>query len=408
MKFKDLFKKRNKKNEEKEDVKPQGPEEKEDELCADGGRRFTFLVTETTKIEPNGISVKGNIHGKLKKDDAAYIISPNGNITLSKIDLIETDDNKNADEAKDEPITLIFLDFKSAEQVAKYSVITSIRPQAVIDVDKAVENAQLLGLTMEYGSLCSDPNYYSLLVYVICHAHFIAPIYIDNAPQQNGDGTATFNKDSKIGFINITDQKDASKSFQPIFTDWDALKLWKGVFDEEHPAKTMVLRFPDVEAIAKNSQGAVINPYGPVPILLLNDFINRITRSEGYQNEFVKNKPTAKEVTLEKDTKIMVGVPKENSEVKMIREELISASKRIKLINKIYMLLKISEDGEKSYLLVVDCPEKNGREVYNTLAGAVQSYLVNVKYVEMMTLKQYGNGIDQRSLVYDRAEFWKN
>lgn len=78
-------------------------------------------------------------------------------------------------------------------------------------------------------------------------------------------------------FISIDHPEDETKQVFPLFTDWSALGQWKNVFDKAHPPKTLICRFPDAVAISKNFHGAiVINPYGPVPVYLPADLIERI------------------------------------------------------------------------------------------------------------------------------------
>lgn len=258
---------------------------------ANEGRRFTFVVEDTFQLlHDQGIVVVGFLHGEAKVGDAAYIMLSNNEIILTEIHGMEAGPNKIVQSAENQNLGLLFRDIKKKEDIPKLSVITSIRPQNTIDVNQSIENPQLLGLSFEYPSLNENSYYINLLIYVICHSNYLAAMYLDTQPQNNGDGTVTFTQNTTMGFPSLKDPEDETKSVIPVFTDWVALANWKNVFDETHPPKTLILRFPDAVSMCKDSfSGIVINPFGPVPIFLSKKMIEKITSMEGYQQEFVQN-----------------------------------------------------------------------------------------------------------------------
>ena len=70
-----------------------------------------------------------------------------------------------------------------------------------------------------------------------------------------------------------------------IFTDWMALANWKNLFDEQHPPKAIIMRFPDVVNVS-NGNSVVLNPYGPTTVVLPAEVVKKITMLEGYKQEF--------------------------------------------------------------------------------------------------------------------------
>lgn len=389
------------------------PENQSMQMVVNDGRRFTLLVENSFQLEDNnGIVVVGNLHGEIKVDDSVYIMHPNGQVTVTKINGIEIDNGVAAEEAKNQHVGLKLSEIKDKSLVQKYSVLTSIRPQHVINVNQPVENGQLMGLTMEFPHYHKDNEFMSLFVYVVCHAHFISPVYMNKEPKSNGDGTATFTEGSTFSFLSLTPPGDKEKKHLPVFTDGTALKKWEGLYQEENPPKNMILRFPDVVSVSsKNMDGVVINPFGPVPVVLTKDYIDKITSLEGYKTEFVnKEKQNAQQVKVEKDTKFILGVPAENEEVKQIREAIIAAVVPMANVVKVYFLAKMDSNQEKTYFLVVDCDKDTEMETFNTIGAATKPYLKQTKYMEMISYEQFGNRINNmkgHGLIFDRATFWK-
>ncbi len=253
---------------------------------ANGGRRFTLLVENAKQLaEPDGIMIAGMLYGNVKVGDEVYLLLPNHAMMMSKIDALEIAAGQNADSAENQKVVLQFKEIKDINQVPRYTVITSIRPQDKPSTDTMIENPQLLGLSMDYPRLNKDPLYMNLLIFELCHAYFLVPARVSNNPVKNGDGTATFMQDTQIRFPGMPDPTDSNKSVFTIFTDWLALANWKNLFDETHPPKAIIMRFPDVINVCKDS-GVIVNPFGPTSIYLPNEVMQKITSLEGYKQEF--------------------------------------------------------------------------------------------------------------------------
>lgn len=269
MKFFDRFKKK-----DNAQVKNTG----EHQSAGNDNHRFTLVVEDTFQLlGNNGIVVTGKVHGKVKAGDAVYILRPGGNVMLTQVHSMEIGLRTAASEAENQHVAIRLTDIKDKKEIAKFSVLTSIRPQTVVDVNTAVENPYLLGLSMDYSQYYQDNEYFNLLIYEICHAHFIVPMYLNKELEKQEGGTAVFREGARMQFISINHPEDETKQVFPVFTDWLALGKWKNVFDKEHPPKTLICRFPDAVAISKNFHGGiVVNPYGPVPVYLPTDLIERI------------------------------------------------------------------------------------------------------------------------------------
>lgn len=253
---------------------------------ANEGRRFTLLVENAKQLaEPDGIMIAGMLYGNVQVGDEVYLLLPNHTMMMSKINALEIAAGQNADSAENQKVVLQFKEIKDINQVPRYTVITSIRPQDKPSTDTMVENPQLLGLSMDYPRLNKDPLYMNLLIFELCHAYFLVPARVSNNPVKNADGTATFMQDTQIRFPGMPDPTDSNKSVFTIFTDWLALANWKNLFDETHPPKAIIMRFPDVINVCKDS-GVIVNPFGPTSIYLPNEVMQKITSLEGYKQEF--------------------------------------------------------------------------------------------------------------------------
>lgn len=370
-----------KKKEKKETLKSEEP-------SANDNRRFTFLVEDTFQLKENqGIVAVGNIHGTVRKHDAVYIMYPGSKITLAEVSGLEIPRKGMVEEATNEPVSIWLNSIKDKSTVSKFSVFTSIRPQTVVDVDTAVENPYILGLSLEYSRFCKETDYLNLLIYEIAHGHYITPVYMSKEPERQEDGSCLMREGSNVGFLSLKDPQDETKDVFPVFTDWKALSKWKNVFNEEHPPRTLILRFQDcVSLVQKSNSGMVINPFGTAPVFLSIDMINKITNLEGYKAEFAKEKKSSvEEKRVEKDTKIMVGLPKETAEVLLIKDALVSYAKHSSIIKRVDLLLKIEENNEKAYLCIVDCPEENCKRVFEELYAAIKPFTNETKIMDFAT-----------------------
>lgn len=264
-------------------------EEPEMAEVANEGRRFTLLVENAKQLtEEEGILIAGMLYGNIKVGDKVYMLLPNHAMRITEIDSIEVAEGQNADSAENQKVVLQFKEIKDINMVPKYTVITSIRPQENPSTNTTIENPHLLGLSMDYPRLNKDPLYMNLLVFELCHAYFLVPARVAVNPVKNEDGTSTFKQDTQVRFPSIPDPADSKKVVFTIFTDWMALANWKNLFNEKHPPKAIIMRFPDVVNVAAGN-GVILNPYGPTSIYLPAEIINKITSLEGYKQEFGKN-----------------------------------------------------------------------------------------------------------------------
>lgn len=352
----------------------------EDGTVANNGCRFTFMVEDVFSIKEQGIIVVGFVKGRVSVGDAYYLYHPSEPIGVGMIEGMESAPRQMCSTAENQHVAIKIGNMKK-ENVPCFTVLSSIRPQTLIDVNKAVENPQLLGLMSGYDRFCENVGYMNILIYQIVHAKFLLAMYVDKELDQNDNGIVTFNENTTIGFPTVT--SNDNKSAVPVFTDWTALAKWTNVFSEQHLPKTAINSFQDVVCISSNgNDGIVINPFGKNPIFLSNDMITKIVNAEGYRKEFGEGKGSkVKSYTVEKDTKVRIGLPKETEEVILIKDALISFGAANKLVKEIYFFLKI-QNGEYSYFCIMDIPKDNANKIFEEVHKAVAPMLLQGHVVD--------------------------
>lgn len=232
------------------------------EHVSGGESRFTFLTEQIFSIRNIGVVAVGEVSGKVCVGDLVYLYHPGIPLTAAKIDKLELAPGEAANEAENREAALYFENMKM-ENIRRFTVISNILPQRLLDADQAVENAGLLGLLPGYAKFDGDPDYRNLLSYCAAHANFLMAV---SAPTvSNKDGVSAV----------------------PVFTDRQALLRWQDVFDGSNLPRTAVQTFGQAAAISFNgNDGVVINPFDEAPVFFSNDFIKKIMDSAGYRRGF--------------------------------------------------------------------------------------------------------------------------
>ncbi len=357
---------------------------------ANEGRRFTLLVEDAVDLKDDGgVVVAGMLYGTLQQDDAIYMLLPNGTIALAKADGIEVGPGETAYEAKNQKIALHIRSIKDRNQIPRFTVLTSIRPQQKVDVNVSAENPQLLGLSMDYNRLNQDVTYMSLLIYVICHSHFVVPASTDSP-------TGEMNENTPIHFPSLQDPENKDRAVFPVFTDWNALMNWKNLFDETHPPKSIIMRFQEVLNVSRGS-GIVINAFGPTTIILKPEVIRQIINMDGYKKEFGETT-----INDADGPKIYLGIPKENEEVIAVKAAIKAYVQQQEAIRRVDLLLKVTPDGKRTYLCVIDCPDAVAADMTAGILKAASAEMKEVKLMEFAPLKEDipNNVVNDKSCIY--------
>ena len=310
-----FFKKKNKDQEEAVvDVQQEtGIEQKKEPTARkytnEEDRRFIMLVEETFESQHHdGIVTVGTVQGTIKNGDALFLLEPDGQAAMVNVVGLAIQENgemKPVDEATDQVIGVKIYDINGRKKVARYAVLTSIKPVSDVRIPTGIENPYVLGLAYGYFKFGNQKEYSDILLAELLRAHFLAAVYMEKPEGDEGeDGSTRLTADMTISFPGL-EKKDASGIADfALFTDWKELSYWKNVFDETHPPKTMIMQLADCFDMVsgrKDGQmpGIVINAFGQKPIVLTAQMIQSIRHSEIYQT-IVKQQRQEKEDQEEK------------------------------------------------------------------------------------------------------------
>ncbi len=368
-------------------------------------KRFTLMVEDSFLLKDDkGVVVVGNLHGSLCKGDVVYVIQPNGAITRSFVEAMEIGPGKVAEQAENEKVAIQLKDIKSKDQLPKFTVLTGIKPQTVVETDVDTENPQLLGLSMEYKEYYKDNQYMNLLIFVMVHAHYVVPVNAESLNGEKLENGADLKRNAKLHFPSLKNPIEQDRSVFPAFTDGTALANWKNLFSEKYPKQTVLLTFQEILPICRGT-GIVINPFGPIPIPLMPEQIQQIVNLEGYQKEFGEGQQDAlKKMPIDPEGKLLIGVPKENEEIKLLKEAIIRYAESVEEIRRVDFLLKMDTQKQRAYLCVVDCPEQDAEKIFASIHAAASPYMNEVKKMEFLLngkSKLANDVVNEKSCIYE-------
>lgn len=227
----------------------------------------------------------------------------------------------------------------------------------------------------------------------VIHARYLLPMQLKqkDPAEPNEQGVMTVGEGTTIEF-GVLGAEGGTK-WLPAFTDWNEFEK---VYD-----KTMwssnIASFDDLLSISENMSGIVINCRG-IPLQIDENNKKRIEqyRSEDGQSDH----SSVKQVTLEKDTEVLLGAPKEYPE--QMLEAVKAYMKKQKGIRKAYLRLMVMGQ-EQSYLLIVDF-EGNREEVFGGIAEAANSHL-NGMLLNMVELDDWAHHVKDVEPFYKKKRF---
>ena len=347
--------------------------------------RFTLMVESYAVVEGDCFSVEGQLFGKAKEGEKVYALHRDGNIShLTIIKIEETQGQRR--------VKLFFSRKEALSPDWQYAVITDIPYQIEANVNQAVENPYLLGLSCVFFEKQGEGEFLNLFFRELVRSHYLVAIETDGSlPMGEKDGSVTLKAGMKITIPHVT--MDRGESALPVFTDWFALGAMDqqmGTMNQQMEAgwkrETMIAGFPQIVSMLTKGEGFVINPYGPQLFYVSPELIHNLMSSPGYQSEFGEAKVQSTEV--KKDTEVLLGYPEENEEVEALHRRLISFAKTHSEITMLDMLLKSDPDGTKSYLIIVDMPEEHCHECFKEIYESCRDLLHRVPYMDFVTLQR--------------------
>lgn len=388
--------------------------------------RFTLMAESYAAVEGDCFSVEGQLFGNAKEGEKVYALHRDGTIshlTVIKIEesdaLAEQIEQAETPEKRIKPETpetqgqrrvKLFFSRKGALSPDwKYAVITDIPYQIEANVNQAVENPYLLGLSRVFFGRQGEGEFLNLFFRELVRSHYLVAIETDGSlPMGEKDGSVTLKAGMKLTIPHVT--MDRGESALPVFTDWFALGAMDqqmGTMNHQMEAgwkrETMIAGFPQIVSMLTKGEGFVINPYGPQLFYVSPELIHNLMSSPGYQSEFGKAKVQSMEV--KKDTEVLLGYPKKNEEVEALHRRLISFAKTHSEITMLDMLLKSDPDGTKSYLIIVDMPEEHCHECFKEIYESCRDLLHRIPYMDFVTLQRgdFAKGVRTGEPLYERT-----
>ena len=388
--------------------------------------RFTLMAESYAAVEEDCFSVEGQLFGKAKEGEKAYALHRDGTIshlTVIKIEesdaLAEQIEQAETPEKRIKPETpesqgqrRVKLFFSRKDILSpdwKYAVITDIPYQIEANVNQAVENPYLLGLSRVFFERQGEGEFLNLFFRELVRSHYLVAIETDGSlPIGEKDGFVTLKAGMKITIPHVTMER--GESALPVFTDWFALGAMdqqmgtmNQQMEEGWKRETMIAGFPQIVSMLTKGEGFVINPYGPQLFYVSPELIHNLMSSPGYQSEFGKAKVQSMEV--KKDTEVLLGYPKKNEEVEALHRRLISFAKTHSEITMLDMLLKSDPDGTKSYLIIVDMPEEHCHECFKEIYESCRDLLHRIPYMDFVTLQRgdFAKGVRTGEPLYERT-----
>ena len=385
--------------------------------------RFTLMAESYAAVEGDCFSVEGQLFGNAKEGEKAYALHRDGTIshlTIMKIEesttFAEQVKKEEQEEQEETPETQgarrVKLFFSRKDILSpdwKYAVITDIPYQIEANVNQAVENPYLLGLSRVFFERQGEGEFLNLFFRELVRSHYLVAIETDGSlPMGEKDGSVTLKAGMKLTIPHVT--MDRGESALPVFTDWFALGAMDqqmGAMNQQMEAgwkrETMIAGFPQIVSMLTKGEGFVINPYGPQLFYVSPELIHNLMSSPGYQSEFGEAK--ARPMEVKKDTEVLLGYPKKNEEVEALHRRLVSFAKAHSEIALLDMLLKRDESGTTSYLIIVDMPEEHCHACFKEIYESCRDLLHRVPYMDFVTLQRgdFAKGARTEEPLYERG-----
>ena len=272
---------------QKNEAKPAG--KKTGEKKEGREKRCSLLVEEVFEsARIQGVMVIGNLHGRVREEDTMYLYQSGKPVKKVQVIGIELGPRDVVETAKDCQVGL-GLDIEDINEVSKYAVLSSVKPAEGEMAQRVIENPRMFGLMMEYGRLYQNADYMDELLYELCYAKFVIPLYMERPPVPQEDGSMAFGEETFVGFRALKKPGDDSQAVFPVFTDEVATLGWKDAFKEGQPKRFATMQLPHLLVeVHRGPAGLEVNPFGPVPVFFPKELLWQVERSEVFKERYVR------------------------------------------------------------------------------------------------------------------------
>lgn len=243
-------------------------------------RRFHFTVYEA---DANVCS--GYVQGKIMTGDQAYVCFPGASGPLFAKVLNIRAEGREVRQVRD---SAAMITFDCRQTITANTVISSHHAVHQITPVIQAENPRISGMISVYTQKFADDAYIGILNYDICHGQYLLPAR--PAKPSGRDMMDPLPAHAAVSFLSVNARTQPDRPCLPVFTDWDALGRYGYVIEEQQSASVVMDFQKCTEVMRQGYTGIVINPFGPRPFYLGEDYIRSLVHTEGYQEEYARGK----------------------------------------------------------------------------------------------------------------------
>lgn len=255
---------------------------KEQSYANDENRRFVMMIEEAFPAQDNeGIVTVGMMRGVIKNGDAAYLLEPGDQICMVNVIGLAVQDGgerKSVEEAANQVTGVKIYDITGREKVAKYAVLTSVKPQMNRKDPSSIENPYVWGLSYGCRKWAKETDFFNLFISELLTANVLVVM-----------------RKEKDGYVVLTKPRQAGGADLLVFTDKFQLMLedWNKMENPENDLRVAVMKFTDcIDMVCsrnENTSGIAFNAYGAYAVALQHEMLDTIYRSEQFQKIMKEN-----------------------------------------------------------------------------------------------------------------------
>ncbi len=261
---------------------------KEQSYTNDENRRFVMMVEEAFPAKDNdGIVTVGMMRGTIKNGDAVYLLEPGDRICMVNVIGLAVQDGgqmKPVEEAANRVTGVKIYDIAGREKVAKYAVLTSVKPQLDRGDPASIENPYVLGLSFGYRKFIRNTDFFDIFISELLMSNVLVPVLRG----KDGDAVLSrFDQSGRRDMLVFTDK------FQMMLGDWNKLgnpantSIPENVGDHNDALRVAALRFVDcIDVVCSKTvkiEGIALNAYGGAFIELSGEMLDTIYQSGEFQ-----------------------------------------------------------------------------------------------------------------------------
>lgn len=248
----------------------------------DENRRFVMMIENAFPAKDNeGIVTVGMMRGTIKNGDAVYLLEPGDQISMVNVIGLAVEDGGEmtpVEEAANRITGVKIYDITGRKGVAKYAVLTSVKPQINRKDPASIENPYIWGLSYGYQKFVKDPDYFNLFISELLMTNVLVPMY------KGKDGVAALSRARQSGKGDLLTFSD---KFQLMLGDWNKIGNQENALDQEDVLRVAAMRFTDcIDMVCSqngNTSGIAFNAYGTFAVVFSEEMLNTIYHSGEFQ-----------------------------------------------------------------------------------------------------------------------------